>query len=191
MLLTHRPKRHTKYRGRRYRINLQFDNVLRIFALQKEKTLSRIDKLELTAEFLLGKVKLGMQDKANIIEQVFRTEIQARGKTGSNKKSFDFTQDAEYIYASFWQAYGIDLHTATLHWEQFMALFEGLPQDTAIKEIINIRLKPIPQATKHNGEEIKALMDAKAVYALTYDQDEAKQSFQQDIDRLAAMVKGK
>ena len=190
MKLTHRPKSHTIYKGRRYKVNLQFDNVLRIFALQREKELARTDKIDLTAELLLGRTKLNIWDKAQIIEQVFKTEV-SQGRGGAKQKSFDFTQDAGSIYASFWQAYKIDLHTADLHWEQFMALFEGLPQDTAIKEIISIRLKPIPKATKHNGEEIKALMEAKALYALTYDKDEARQSFQHDLERFAAMVKGK
>ena len=41
-------------------------------------------------------------------------------------RAFDFQQDAEAIYAAFWEVYGLDLSTAELHWWQFMALLEGL-----------------------------------------------------------------
>lgn len=41
-------------------------------------------------------------------------------------KAFDFHQDADAIYAAFWERYGIDLSHAALHWWQFMALLEGL-----------------------------------------------------------------
>ncbi len=59
-------------------------------------------------------------------------------KTASNKL-VDYIEDGEYIYASFIQAYGIDLLKADMHWHQFQALFRGLPDDCKIKEIMSYR----------------------------------------------------
>ena len=51
------------------------------------------------------------------------------------KPSYSFSQDAIYIYAAFRAVYGIDLTDVPyMHWWQFQALFNGLPQNTEIKE---------------------------------------------------------
>lgn len=53
------------------------------------------------------------------------------------ERMFDFVLDGDYIVASFWQAYGIDLTSIDyMHWHVFKALFNGLPKDTKMAEII-------------------------------------------------------
>lgn len=59
--------------------------------------------------------------------------------SNSNSRLFDFVLDGDYIFASFMQAYGIDLCEVDMHWHKFKALFIGLPQDTKIKEIMGLR----------------------------------------------------
>ena len=44
-------------------------------------------------------------------------------------RGFDFAVDGALIWAAFLQVYRIDLHTARLHWWDFMALFRALPAD--------------------------------------------------------------
>lgn len=57
----------------------------------------------------------------------------------SNDRLFDYVEDGEYIYASFFQAYKIDLLAVNMHWHLFLALFRGLPNNCKIKEIMNFR----------------------------------------------------
>lgn len=80
-----------------------------------------------------------------------------------NERSFDFIQDAPYIYAAYRQAYGIDLFAeqGRLHWWAFLYLFKGLPENTRMMEIIRIRTQPMPKPTKHNAEYRQALSKAK------------------------------
>ena len=51
----------------------------------------------------------------------------------------DYIIDGEYIYASFMQAYNIDLLSCNMHWHIFKALLNGLPSNTYIKEIMSMR----------------------------------------------------
>lgn len=51
----------------------------------------------------------------------------------------DFSLDSPYIYASFMQAYNIDLLETNMHWYKFNALFLGLPGNTKICEIMQAR----------------------------------------------------
>lgn len=59
------------------------------------------------------------------------------------ERHFSFTQDAGYIYAAFRQAYGIDLfrEQGRLHWLEFMTLFNGLPDNTVFRQIVELRAK--------------------------------------------------
>ena len=61
------------------------------------------------------------------------------GGAGSAKRVYDFTQDAAYIYASFRQAYGINLARDDLHWWEFTALFAALPEDCIMSRIMAYR----------------------------------------------------
>lgn len=56
------------------------------------------------------------------------------------ERAYDFTQDSACILAAFWQAYGIDLvHVPFLHWWQFMALLENLPETTRMAQLMSYR----------------------------------------------------
>lgn len=88
----------------------------------------------------------------------------------------DFNHDSGYIYASFMQVYGIDLYkvASKLHWCKFTSLFDGLPEDCIIKQIMHIRAQDIPAPTKHNYGEIQRLTELKTLYALPSKQTAAE-----------------
>lgn len=62
-----------------------------------------------------------------------------RTSNDTGEKVIDFDVDAEYIYAAFFEQYGIDLIDTPLHWHKFLALLHGL-HDTKLNSIIEIRL---------------------------------------------------
>jgi hypothetical protein len=80
-------------------------------------------------------------------------------------KSYDFVEDSAKIYASFIQAYQIDLTTARLHWWSFMALFRALPEDTFMQRVIEIRTKK-PETGKGYDKYNAALRKQKEAFAL-------------------------
>ena len=56
-----------------------------------------------------------------------------------HKVSYSFEQDAPYIYAACRKEYGINLQTipsTDLHWWEFNALFDALPEECRIKKIM-------------------------------------------------------
>lgn len=87
-----------------------------------------------------------------------------RGAGGSQKRLYDFELDEPYIYASFLQAYQIDLRKAALHWWDFKSLLSSLPQETVFEKILQIRGAEIgPKLPK---EEKERLCRLKRFYAL-------------------------
>lgn len=177
-------------------LDLSFDKVLTVLKLQKEQLFTEAEKRDIALSLLLRapkKINIYSADQRNeLLRRVFDECIftERKKSPGGNEKIFDFEQDAGFIYASFMQAYGIDLieQQGKLHWQKFITLFRGLPENTKIREVMGIRSRKTPKPTKYNGEEIKAMTEAKAYYKLEVDEAEAEVNFQQGIDRLAASL---
>lgn len=71
------------------------------------------------------------------------------------KKAFDFEQDANLIYAAFYATYGIRLTTVDfLHWWEFMALLEGLPETTLLQRVIYWRTVDVNGLPKHEKKHV-------------------------------------
>lgn len=58
---------------------------------------------------------------------------------GKRMPVFSFRQDADVIYAAFYEQYGIDLACTDLHWYQFCALFSSLAEDNPFQTLLKIR----------------------------------------------------
>ena len=83
---------------------------------------------------------------------------------------YDIRYDGDYIYASFLQAYNMDLFDmqGRLHWRKFNALLSGLPEGTKLMEVIKIRKwKPQKGDSTEYKEEMRKLQKD---YALPYDE---------------------
>lgn len=87
-----------------------------------------------------------------------------RGGERPHKRGYDFEQDADLIYSAFMSSYHIDLSDGEfLHWWAFLALFEGLPDDTLIKRVIYWRTA---DTTGMGKEERKHIAKMRKLYAL-------------------------
>lgn len=73
-----------------------------------------------------------------LVEFYTNPNITPKGN-GTSEKIVDYIEDGEYIVASFMQDYGIDLTACDMHWHLFKALFNGLRDDTKIKQIMSMR----------------------------------------------------
>lgn len=93
---------------------------------------------------------------------------------------YDIRYDGDYIYASFLQAYGIDLFDVQgqLHWKKFNALLSGLPEGTKFMEVIKIRKwKPQKGDSAEYKEEMRRLQKD---YALPYEIIEEDEEYEEE-----------
>lgn len=102
------------------------------------------------------------------------------------KKAFSFEQDANLIYAAFYATYNISLTTVDfLHWWEFMALFEGLPENTLIQRVMYWRTVDLAGLPKH---ERKHILKMRQLFALKGPEKQAltiEELNQQSRDRVA------
>lgn len=171
-----------------YSLNMSFDNIIRLFEMWCDEEIPENVKPFFALKMLTGDGfgSLSIEDAMDVFQQVFEEHIQLKSlkdvsveydlagnvmkkepSTKSNEPPvYDISLDGDFIYASFMQAYGIDLleERGKLHWEKFNALLSGLPEGTKFVEVIKIRkYKP------RNGDSqayIDEMMKLKKEYAL-------------------------
>lgn len=178
MKLHESPVDSVRFGGKTYRIDADFRSVMRAMEIMEDQTLWPDIRMEKALRcFVRGRLP---RDRGGLLDAIFRALL-GEGKAG--KRVLSYEQDADMIFAGFWQAYGIDLFHARLHWWAFRALLANLPENTRMAEVIAIRTRPVPAPNKHNKEQRAALMRAKAAVAIKSDV-----APQQSADNLAAVL---
>ena len=146
--------------GRKYRLTLYFDRVIRFYDMLKDDSseLSYTDKIDVAYDWLVKRPRnVSPIDKLAAVLKIHEESLKdPRNDKTDNKKrrtAVNFITDSPYIYAAFRQYYGINLfkeHGKLLWWE-FMAMFDSLPEDSKIKEIMHIRTRSVPAPNSYNG----------------------------------------
>lgn len=178
-------------------LNLSFDNVLRLFEMWRDEDVPEFVKPHFGIRILTGETleDFTVEEMSEIFNEVFEEHISLSEvednhveydlagnpmkTTASNGKQeqapYDIRFDGDYIYASFLQAYGIDLFDVQgkLHWKKFNALLSGLPEGTKFMEVIKIRKwKPQKGDSTEYKEEMRKLQKD---YALPYEDIEEEE----------------
>lgn len=183
-------------------LNLSFDNVLRLFEMWRDEDVPEFVKPHFGIRILTGKTleDFTVEEMSEVFNEVFEEHISLSTvednhveydlagnpmkTTASNGKQeqapYDIRYDGDYIYASFLQAYGIDLFDVQgeLHWKKFNALLSGLPEGTKFMEVIKIRKwKPQKGDSAEYKEEMRRLQKD---YALPYEIIEGDEEFEEE-----------
>lgn len=163
-----------------YPLNLYFNRVLDVVEILERKDILQTDKLQGIIRLLIGPNDLTYVDQTHLWSIILNQYINLGAKQyikydlDGNEMPFvdeasdtvmDLNQDAKYIYASFRQI-GINLFEEQnkMHWEEFQALLESLPDDTIMQKIIQIRLwKP---QKGDSGKYKESMRKAQARYQL-------------------------
>lgn len=177
------------YDGKKYEIDLSFDNVLDVFDVLDDKNLRDYEKVDIGLSLLLGDYEcddiislwnyifdnfITFADEEEPVEYDLLGNPMPKKNDSKKVKSIDFEKDAEYIFASFKQAYNINLleEQGKMHWHEFKALLVGLPQNTIMKWIMSIRTW---EPSKGDSSEYKSRMrELQKLYALD-DDDEGEE----------------
>lgn len=166
-ILTEALPEHVIIRGMRYGLHTNFRSWLEIDRLLFDSARSPENDARITA--LAYKILPPTFSDAlgGIFEFMYPAKKESRG-TAMNKKNtpraYSFHYDAEYIYADFMRFYNIDLTACDMHWHKFRALFNALPPESRIMDIMQIRTVRLPDIKdKKTRGEYRRLKD---VYAL-------------------------
>lgn len=169
------------FEGKEYPVDLSFDNVLDVLDVWNDESFSPENKLVTACSLLFGEdifVHIPLETLIVLFEQI-KEELFSEQETvetydilgnpmkkKSVKADFSLVHDAEYIFTSFIQCYGINLQEelGKLHWEEFRILLRDLPPEAKLSKVREIRnWKPDKNST---SEEIENMRELQEIYAL-------------------------
>lgn len=188
------------YRRKRFVIDDSYNTILCLYRAYEEEALTDMEKIEIAAALLITNHTLYLyampnEWKAELIELILKEYVELPKKPPvrvHTEQSLDFWRDKEYILSSFQKDYGIDLirQQGRLSWKKFIALFQGLSEDTKIREVMRIRTMEIPKYNGKNGKEIQELTELKSYYMLPVRGGGGKQGLNRLFDALEAQISG-
>jgi hypothetical protein len=170
-------------RGKKVRLDLDFRNVLRMIDILTQDDLTDEAREWLAMRCICKRPVKGMVPAVRKL--LFPQEAKK-----TKERIMDYAQDADLIRAAFQQAYGIDLYKDKLHWFRFSCLLSCLPEGTRYSDVLGIRSRPIPEATKYNQEERNWLIQAKAKVRLQLTEKELQDKYESDVSNIAAVLMG-
>lgn len=138
---------HVTVCGRRYRIITNFREWIKFIELIEDDAIRNHEKILLMMQWYID-IPTEYEEAIYALGQflggnendIFLDDKNKAEQVGQISQAFSFTEDAECIYCAFLQCYGIELDTvAYMHWWKFKILFEGLPDNTEIKQRIQYR----------------------------------------------------
>lgn len=165
--------------GRFYKLDFDFRNVLRMM-----DELDRDDLMPEAREYRALRCLTKHPKNVKKVLMAVRLLLFREKPNKNAHKITDFEQDAYMIRAAFKQAYGIDLWRDKLHWIEFSDLLNAIPEGSRYAEVIGIRARPIPSATKYNSAEREWLIKAKANCALKLTEKEQAEKYNQDVGNI-------
>lgn len=129
-----------------------FREYIRLLDMLKCKELNDIQRIMILKEYFLKDISIdseaihALTDFVTMNMKEKESEQDPDGEEGEEqeetgkKNLFSYEIDYPYILSGFLRDYGIDLETVNyLHWWKFRMLFDGLSEDTEIKQRIMYR----------------------------------------------------
>lgn len=171
---------------KRYRLDLDFRNVLGFM-----RELGRDELMPAAREYraLRCIMRRPPRDTGPVLAAVRELLFPARETAPPQKRLTDFEQDADLIRAAFLQEYGVNLWRDRLHWLEFSALLSALPEGSRYSDVLGIRARPMPKATKYNAEERQWLARAKEACKLRLSDADQARAYEEGVRNVFAVLK--
>lgn len=159
--------------GHHYDVDCSFDLVLDVFEMFDNEVMNNLEKMRTAILMMTDEALDDPEDivavwdyinehflrtkKERVVYDLHGNPMPVAKDEDEDVRLIDFEVDAQEIYASFVQAYNINLFEAQgrLTWPEFIALLNGMPEGTAVSQLVEIRSwKP----SKHDSSEYKSKM---------------------------------
>lgn len=133
--------------GKFYQIATDFRDWIAFFDMMADENFNQKQKMLTALQWFTDEIPDNLAEAYNALIRFascseIRKNPQNIEKSGkdSGVPSLSWLYDSAYVLGAFRQVYGIDLiRTEYMHWWEFSALFEALPEDTPIKKRIGYR----------------------------------------------------
>ena len=154
--------------GKFYKIATDFRDWIAFFDMMADENFDKKQKMLTALQWFIEEIPENIASAYHALTE-FASCSKTKKISGKSDKNLStptlsWLYDSAYVLGAFRQVYGIDLiRTEYMHWWEFSALFEALPEDTPIKKRITYRqIKISDIKDKERRKQIVAIKKAVA-----------------------------
>ena len=133
--------------GKFYKIATDFRDWIAFFDMMSDTAINQKQKMLTALTWFSGEIPANLPKAFNALTDFAScsgmkktSENQDKNSKNSGVPTLSWLYDSAYVLGAFRQVYGIDLiRMEFMHWWEFSALFEALPEETPIKKRIAYR----------------------------------------------------
>ena len=126
--------------GNSFLINTDFRKWIKVGKMLEEKcTILELADEVIQSISLAELLENSEEILSKLLEFYTNPNATPRGDSNDTTPIIDYVEDGESIVGSFMQAYGIDLTVCDMHWHMFKALLLSLPENSKMKQIMQMR----------------------------------------------------
>lgn len=172
-LLTDALPRSVEIDGKDYPIVTDFRNWIRFFELMEDREIPDVQRLKIAMFWFTEETPEATEEAWEaLLSFALCKDIPKTGKQSSDNGTvkdlyapcFSWKYDAPFILGAFRQTYGIDILSCDMHWYEFFALFQALPDDVPLKQRIALRqTKTADIKDRERRKQIRAAQRAVAI----------------------------
>lgn len=157
--------------GKFYEIATDFRDWIAFFDMMSDESFDKKQKMLTALQWFTNEIPNDISGAYNALTEFAScSEIKKTSEKSADSPStpvLSWLYDSAYVLGAFRQIYGIDLiRTKYMHWWEFSALFEALPEDTPIKKRIAYRQVRISDINDKN--ERKRILKIKRAVAFPH-----------------------
>jgi hypothetical protein len=171
-LLTETFNDYFTFKNKKYKVDMTYDNILRLFEMFNDGLISKVEKPIIAVKMLVDNLELNSYEQYIDLFKFLMQEFLSVDVDSANKdeqpKFYDWDKDADIIYASFYAEYKIDLidMQGVLHWKKFIALLNYLDDESKFKQVVGIRSMKVPSTQEASQDYIDHIRKMKELYSL-------------------------
>ena len=183
--------------GKKYNINTDFRVAIECDKISRDNTIGDLERALAIIYKLYGKEGINTPEDYEMLLKMAKKYFSCnKEEQESNEEpDMDYTEDYDYIEASFMSDYHIDLSKEKMHWWKFYKLMCGLSNSemgnccilNRIRNIRNTNLSTIQDVNERSRmakiKERVALKSTDKKYNLTEEQEESMNRFNEIIKR--------
>lgn len=145
---------HINVKGVDYPINKDWQVGLLAMDVINDVQLSDVERAVQLVVLVLGNVPDEVLLDQEALNKVIKyLECERKPVKKKQKKAMDYKQDIYPIWSSIKAHYGLDIFNDDVNWYELNNMIEGLPQDSALMEIVKIRTYDLRDASDNKQRQ--------------------------------------
>ena len=185
---------YAKVGDKKYKINTDFRVAVKCNEIALDVSIGDYERALAIIYVLFGEEGLDYPENYTKLLEIAQKYLSCGKKleNSNEKPDMDFTQDMDFIEASFMSDYGIDLEITEMNWWKFCSLISGLTEKCILNKVRDIRNTDLSEYkdAKTRNKIMRAMKNVALPIERTKEEEEMLREFEELFEEEGGIING-